>query len=158
MDQFSYSHSVKFTERQYVEIISLFARQSRYINSAIALAGGIVCLFSAYTVILGVIILVVLVLSLTMPNRIPGTLSKVYQNSRLLKDEVRYGVDNNGLELNCRLLDAKAPWEAVVVWKEQGDWLQIQSEGMPACWFKVSNLRAACVYDDVIKRCKNAVQ
>lgn len=108
--EFSFSHTHRFTEEQYVELKGLLAHKKRWTRWALTVFAAFACLFSTYTILLGVGLIVFLALSLWMPRMIPGTVAKVFHASPLLQSDIRYGVDNEGLSVECATLTARVPW------------------------------------------------
>jgi hypothetical protein len=154
-EAFSFSHTHRFTEEQYAELKGLPSRKKRWIRWALIMLAAIACLFSIYTILLGIGLIVLLALGLWMPRLIPGTAAKIFHANPMLQSDIRYGVDNTGLSIDCDTLTARVPWRGIAVWEEKCGWLRLAPNGMPECWFKITELKEAGVYDRVLALCRS---
>lgn len=154
MMPFTFEHDFRFTEKRYVELFGVFRKKTKPLRIALVGALGVACLFSPYTLVVGIVILAVSALMLFLASRIPGSAAYAFRDSPYLHDTLTYGVDDRNLWLAGPLIEARVPWEAADVWDERGGWLRISATGVPRFWFPVAKLKDAGVYERVMELCR----
>lgn len=97
MEEFKFEHSHKFTEQEYVDLMSLFAKKTRPFRLTIISVVGIACLFWSYTLIIGIILILIAMLIPILRRALPGTATNNYKKIPVLKAENLYGIDEKEL-------------------------------------------------------------
>jgi len=154
MDTFRFEHAFRFTEKRYVEVFGVFRKKTKPLRIALVGAAGVACLFSPYTLLLGIVLLAVSIFGGFIVPLIPRSAAHVYRNSPYLHDTLTYGVDDRGLWLAGPLIEVRVPWETARVWDERDGWLRISATGTPHFWFPVAALQEAGVYEPVMALCR----
>jgi len=148
---FEYSYTHQLTEDEYITIVNSYSFVSnifRVVGFAIV---GIACLFSWYTFILGVIILVSIIIKIFLPKLVQRGLQNDYQKRRILKQPISYSVTDSELRLSSDGISYESSWNHLVSWKEQAGWLILKPSGVDALYFRVSDMKKAGIYDSVIE-------
>ena len=110
---------------------------------------GVVCLFSPYTAILGVVLILVGIAGAFVPRLFPMSAAGMFHKFRYLHETVTYGVSDQTLWVHTSDLKAEAAWRHVAVWREHNGWLVLSTNGIPAVYLPVESLKAAKVYEEV---------
>lgn len=159
MKSFTFEHSYKFSEQEYVDLMRLTAKKKRVSRLAIGLLIGIACLFCLYTIVIGLFLIVFIILTPFLIRRIPGTVANNYKKIYVLRAENLYGVNENDLWMKNTKSFVKVSWKLAQVWDEKIGWLRIASDTNGNFWFPVDELKNAGVYKRVKRLCKiNAVR
>ena len=138
------------SQAQYVTLVGLMASgRSRLLRRIVGVAGGVACLFSPYTLLLGVVVLVSIAIASIVPHCLPGTAARTYREMTYLHGPVTYGVDHERLWARAAGLSAEVTWRHLTVWQERGGWLIFRGNGFPLMLFPVDGLTAAGLYDIV---------
>ena len=151
---FEFEHTHKWTKEQYVDVNRIFLKRNRWLRITVFGVFGIVCLFWAYTLILGICVLVLMALALLMPHIVAGGTAHGFRTCLYLHEALTYGVSNEKLWLNGSLIEVKVSWESVDVWDERDDWLRVSPRGSPNLWFPVSKLKDAGIFERTIELCE----
>ena len=154
MDSFKFEHNLHFTEERYVSLFGAFRKKTRPLRIAALGMLGLACLFSPYTLVIGVFVLFFSIFGIFILRWIPKSAVHVYRNSPYLHDPLTYGVDHRCLWLVGPLIEARVPWAAATVWARRDGWLRITAVGAPLFWFPIDELKRAGVYEPVMKLCK----
>jgi hypothetical protein len=120
----------------------------------LVLAAGIACLFWTYTLLLGIAILGLVVLSLWAPHMIPGSLATSYELRPHLHHPLTFTISDEFLAVSGPRLDLRCRWPNLAVWREADGWLRLTPHGMQALYFRVSDLQVALIYERVIELCR----
>jgi hypothetical protein len=148
--EFTFEHTLELRPAIYLEINETFERKSRPVRRLAALAIGLACLAFAYTIVLGIIILVVLALAVLVPRLIPDSAARSFAASTHLHGPVKYGVSATHLWAEGDLFVQRCAWDLIAVYEERGDWLRIAPRGLNQLYFSISELKAAGVYDQIL--------
>lgn len=154
VEQFSFEHTFKFNEELYVRLNSLFTKKSKPLRLSLIAVAGVLCLFWEYSILLGVIILLLSIISLFLPSSLPGTVAANYRKMDYLHSELTYGVNKNKLWVTGKELSVELGWQHAVVWDVREGWLRITAHNIPVLWFEIEKLKEAGVYEKVIELCK----
>jgi hypothetical protein len=151
MNEFRFENSLTMTESQYLAVWALLParRLSRIIRLSALLAVGIVFLFTPYTLLLGVILLVLVGLYIFLPRIIPAGTRSLFREHRYLRDALTYGVSDQKLWVKGATLDANVSWSMLVTWREKEGWLVLSASGIPPVYLSLSRLREEGLYDYV---------
>ena len=83
------------------------------------IALGIVFLFTTYTLILGVLLLGLVVLSVLLPGKIlPLAAGSSFHKHEYLRDPLTYGVSEEKIWIRGARIDASVPWSMLATWRE----------------------------------------
>ena len=151
---FEFEHTHKWTKEQYVNVNRIFSKRFWWLRITVFGVFGIVCLFWAYTLILGILVLVLLPIVMLMPQIIAGGSAYGFRTCAFLQEALTYGVSSKGLWLNGSLIQVRVPWESVDVWDERDGWLRVAPIGSPNLWFPVSKLKDAGIFERTIELCE----
>ena len=151
MRHFSFENTVKLTESQYLDVWALVParRLSRSIRRAALAAVGVIFLFSPYTLLLGVVLLIFNVVSVFEPRMIPAGARSSFHQHKYLRDALACGVSEQRLWVRSAQLDASVAWSMLVNWRERAGWLVLSSSGIPPVYLPVSRLKEEGLYERV---------
>ncbi|MEM7633524.1 MAG: hypothetical protein AAF299_03120 [Pseudomonadota bacterium] len=153
-DKFEFTNALQFDQQQYVELNGATTGKWRPVLIASFALAGILMLFWSYTLMLGIMVLAVTCLSVFAPQFLPGSEAWQYRENPLNQQEVLYGVSDQGLSFKTEGAEAEIVWARKIHWEERGDLLRIWSVNFPLCWFYISELKQAGVYDQVMDKCR----
>ena len=148
MDELRFENTVKLTESEYVTVWGATTGPKK-VKFAVLVAVGIACLFTPYTLLLGLGALGFAVLALFTPLIVPGTARHRFRQSEYLKDALTYGVNEHKLWVKGASIDASVPWSMLAVWRETADWLVLSPHGIPAIYLSLARLREEGLYGRV---------
>jgi len=154
MESFSFEHTFKFDEELYVQLNSLFAKKSKTVRLSLVAIAGIACLFWAYSLLLGIIILILVTVSLFLPSFLPATAASNYRKMDYLHNDLTYGVNEQKLWVIGKDFNVEIGWQHAAVWDVREGWLKISANNTPVLWFEIEKLKEAAIYDKVIELCK----
>jgi hypothetical protein len=139
---------------EYVQVATAFSRKRRLRVRRVAgvLLIGIACLFSRYTILLSVQILVVSGFAMLVPHLFKGTATNEFRESNYLRDEMTYGVSERGLWVRDPNHSGWASWKMLGAWRIRGDWLALGCSGITSVFLPVSELQAAGIFEQVMAR------
>lgn len=152
MDAFAFEHTHRLTETEYVQVMTIFSRKPRprVRRATLIVLLGVVCLFSHYTLLLGVLILLVSAFGMVVPHTFKGTAANTFRESKYLRDEMTYGVSERGVWMRGPHHSAWAGWKMLGAWRIRGDWLMLPCSGIPCVFLPVSELQAAGLFEQVM--------
>ncbi len=145
----TYTH--QFTESEYVAINSTFSSQTRVVRYVGAVAVAVICLVWAYTFIIGLLILALVVVFLFAPRIVRVGSRSIFHKSKLLQNPLRYRVTESELSISGDGVDLKCSWNNLTVWRENAGWLILSPSGMESIRLPVTKLREEGVYEPIIK-------
>lgn len=148
---FNFEHTHQLSQAEYVGLWGLLdpASPARLVWRISIVAVGLACLWSAYTILLGVIILAVAAVATFMGRFLPGTVARNFEKFRYLHGPVTYGADETYVWLRTPDFWAKPAWRHVTVWRERNGWLILQGNGFPPVLLPIAALKDQGIYDQV---------
>jgi hypothetical protein len=148
---FTFEHTHQLSEAEYRAIWALHnpARGAQLVRRLGVVLVGVACLFSAYTILLGVVILGLATVISFLPHVLPGTMARTFRQLRYLKGPVAYGADGDGVWVRTPDFLAKASWAHVTVWRERAGWLVLQGNGFPPVLLPIATLKDQGLYGQV---------
>ena len=151
MDEFRFENTVKLTESQYVAVWGVLPRplSSRKMRLALLGAAGVLLLFTRYTLLIGLILLGLLVLTAFVPRILSFGSRSLFRKHLYLRDAVTYGVSDQKLWVKSPKIDASVPWSMLVVWREIEGWLVLSPSGIPPVLLSLARLEEAGLYGRV---------
>ena len=151
MKEFSFENTLKLTESQYLEVWALVpvTRLPLWIRRVALMAVGIVFLFTSYTLALGILLLVLVVISIFTPKVIPAGARSLFQGHRYLRDSLTYGVSEQKLWVKGSRLEGCVSWSMLVTWRERAGWLVLSPSGIPPIYLALARLKEEGLYDQV---------
>ncbi|HVF66524.1 MAG TPA: hypothetical protein VM914_02595 [Pyrinomonadaceae bacterium] len=153
MEHFSFENTLKLTESQYLDVWALVPARplSRLIRRAALAAVGVIFLFSPYTLLPGIVILILNAVSLFEPKIFPAGAASMFHQHKYLRDALTCGVSEQRLWVKSARLDASVSWSMLVTWRERGGWLVLSPSGVPPVYLSVSRLKEEGLYGRVIE-------
>jgi hypothetical protein len=151
MEQFSFEDTVKLTESQYLSLWALAPAGALHATiRRAALAGvGVIFLFTPYTLLLGVILLIFNLVSVFIPKVIPAGARSTFRQHKYLRDALTCGVSEERLWVRSPRLEASAAWSLLVTWREREGWLVLSPSGIPPVYLPINRLREEGLYEQV---------
>ena len=147
---FRFEHTHALSQTQYVALFGVLASgRPRQLRRITTLAIAVACLFSPYTLLLGVTILSLAAVAMFMPHYLPRTAARMYRETVYLHGPVTYGLDQDTLWVRAAGLSADVTWEHLTVWQERGGWFILRGNGFPMLLYPVDALKADGLYEDV---------
>jgi hypothetical protein len=149
---FSFEHVFVMTERDFVRFTTVLKHSRRgLVRMGLVAALAVAALFWRYTAGIGVVVLLLLGCLWMIPLWSRRMLHTQFAERSYLHGPVTYGVSSRGFWLRAEHLSTEANWEALLVWREVGNWLILSAGGMPAIYLPRSDLREAGLYEPVKK-------
>lgn len=151
MKEFSFENTLKLTEAEYLEVWALVpaARRAVLIRRAALAAVGVIFLLSPYTLLLGVLVLILNAVWLFAPRMIPAGARSSFQQHKYLRDALTCGVSEQRLWVKSARLDASAAWPLLVTWRERAGWLVLSPSGVPPVYLPIGRLKEEGLYERV---------
>lgn len=151
MEEFRFENTVKLTETQYVAVWALLSqrRLSKTIRAVVLAAIGVVFLFTAYTLLLGVILLGLVVLAIFVPRILPAGARRNFRAHKYLRDALTYGASDQKLWVKGARIDASVSWSMLVTWREREGWLLLSPSGIPPVYLSLARLNEEGLYGRV---------
>ena len=143
MDEFRFENTFKLTESQYLAVWAVLPlwRVPRLIRLGALAAVGVLFLFTTYTLLLGVILLSLIVVSVFLPGRIvPVGARSLFQRHEYLRDALTYGVSEQKLWVKGARIDASVSWSMLGSWREIEGWLVLSASGIPPVYLSLASL------------------
>jgi hypothetical protein len=150
VSNFAFEQSVKLSEREYINAAGLLDWHRRPRRMAIILGIAVLCLFSTYTLVLGLVLLLLSLLCVVMPRLLPMGAAATYRDSRYLQHELTFRATDLQLSVTSSELQCQCTWKNLKVWRERNGWLILSPDGMPQLLLSVQRLKDAGVYDAVV--------
>jgi len=150
-EEFRFENTVALTEAQYVAIWSVLPNKPwfKYIRLIAIIVIGVVCLFSRYTLLIGLGLLVIAATAVFIPKIMPSSARSMFRRHKYLEYPLTYGVSNQRLWIKGSLIDAGVHWTMLVVWREVEGWLILSPSGIPPLYFSLSRLKEEGLYERV---------
>ena len=152
MDEFRFENTVKLTESQYVSVFGILPRplSSRKMRFALLGAAGILLLFTRYTLLIGLSLLGLLVLTAFIPRIISFGSRSLFRKHLYLRDALTYGVSDQKLWVKGSKIDASVSWSMLVTWREIEGWLVLSPSGIPPVLLLLARLQEEGLYGRVM--------
>jgi hypothetical protein len=152
MEAVLFEHTVEFDEEAYRAIWQ--RKSTRWLRFAIALGVGFFMLFWSYTLLVGVLVLVLCFIHVVSPGLLSKGLHHNFRGLKYLHEPMKYGVSDEGLRVQGRTIDAKASWSLLVTWQIRNDWLILSPSGMPQVYLPLPEMKKSGVYDQIMQLAK----
>jgi len=151
VEPFSFEHSHRFTEREYVNLLVLMVTRPplRLAHRLLILALTVACLLWSYTLLLGILLLLFEALILWVPHTLAGTAAHKYRESKFISTRMTYGVSESRLWVRGPELAAEAGWKYLGAWRIRDGWLILPCESIPTVFLPLQALREAGLYEQV---------
>jgi hypothetical protein len=151
MNELRFENNLQLTESEYVAAWGVVSprRWSGKVRFVAITALGIACLFTPYTLLLGLILLGLAVLSLFTPIIVPGGARHRYRQLKYLHEALTYGVSDQKLWVKGANIDASVTWSMLYNWREVGDWLVLAPYAIPPVVLSLARLKEEGVYGRV---------
>lgn len=150
-ETFRFSWTVKFDEQQFIDLFRSMARQPRFAKRTLV---GLALLFSQYTMLIGILILILTAFGAFMTRFFPGVAANIYREVPCTGHKTTYFVDEQGLEVKSRGRKIVVRWRGIGGWQQKNGWLSVGLPGFSECLFRVSDLKQAGIYDQVLVKCQ----
>lgn len=152
MENTLFEHTIKFNEKSYRAVWQ--KKSTRWLRFAIALVVGLFMLFWSYTLLLGVVVLILCFIHLISPGLLSKGLHHNFQGLKYLHHPLKYGVSGEYLWVQGGTIDAKASWPLLVTWQVRNDWLILSPSGIPQLYLPIREMKSSGVYDKVLELAK----
>jgi len=148
---FNFEHTYQLSDREYVAIWGLTnpTRPAVWARRVATSGLGLLCLFSSYTFVLGIVMLVVAAFAMTAPHWFPGTSARTFRSLRYLQRPLTYGADTETVWARGEDFLARVSWRHVTLWRERGGWLVLQRAWFPPVLLPIAALREQGWYDEL---------
>jgi len=152
MENVLFEHAIEFDEETY-RVIWL-SKSTRWLRFAIALVIGLFMLFWSYTLLLGVVVLILCFIHLVSPGLLSKGLHHNFRALKYLHHPLKYGVSDDHLWVQGKTIDAKASWSLLVTWQVRNDWLILSRTGIPQIYLPITEIKKAGVYNQIMELAK----
>ena len=144
-----FEHTVHFDEKTYRGI--WVSKPVRWIRIIIGFAVGIILLFWAYTLVVGIVILGLCLITIISPRIFGKALYHNFHNHKHLHQPLTFGVSEDRLWVRGETLDASATWKLLTTWQVRADWLILTVSGIPQIFLPVSDMKKSGSFDRVLQ-------
>ncbi len=152
MENTLFEHTIKFDEETYRAV--WHRKSTRWLRFAIALVVGLFMLFWSYTLLLGVAVLTLCLIHLISPGLLSKGVHHNFQGLKYLHHSLKYGVSDEHLWVQGRIIDTKASWSLLVTWQVRNDWLILSLSGTPQVYLPIPEMKSSGAYDKVLELAK----
>ena len=152
MDEVIFQHTVQFDENTYRDIWS--SKTTRWVRFIVLTAIGISMLFFKYTLLLGIITLLLCILNQRMKKIFGKTLRGMFQNHKHLHQPLTFGLSNTRMWMHGETINTSASWSLLSSWQITRGWLVLTPHGSSQLFFRVSQLEDAGVFEQVVELAK----
>jgi hypothetical protein len=149
MENTLFEHTLKFDEETYRTIWQ--KNSTRWLCFAIALVIGILLLLWSYTILLGVILLILCFISLVSPQILRKGLHHNFQGHKYLHQQLKFGVSAEHIWVEGDTINTKASWTLLITWQIREDWLILSASGMPQVYLPISEMTRSGVYNKILE-------
>ena len=151
VEPFSFEHSHRFTEREYVALFVLMVTRPpmRLARRLLILALTVVCLLWSYTLLIGILLLLAEAFIIWLPHTFSGTAAHHYRESKLISTRMTYGVSESRLWVRGPELAAEAGWKYLGAWRIRDGWLILPCESIPTVFLPLRALQEAGLHEQV---------
>jgi hypothetical protein len=146
-----FEHTWEISEDEYLRLFPVPVTHSRRSYAAITVFAAVALLMFLwpYSAGVGLVLLVVLVFVWRAPSLFAALTRERFRKHQYLHGPVVYGVSHTGVWLRGAHFHAEADWDALSQWKDDGEWLQLYTWGLPAVYLPVEALKACGMYEPV---------
>jgi hypothetical protein len=152
MENTLFEHTIEFDEATYRAVWQ--RKATRWLRFAVALVVGLFMLCWSYTLLLGVVVLILCFIQLISPGLLSKGLHHNFQGLKYLHHPLKYGVSEEYLWVQGRTIDAKASWLLLVTWQIRNDWLILSPSGIPQIYLPITEMKKSEVYDRIVELAK----
>ena len=151
MSEFRFENTFRMTEAQHVALLSVSLPRSRsgLIKLIIAASVGVLFLFTPYTLILGVVLLVLVMMAIFLPELTSLGARQTFHQQKYLREAITYGVSDQRLWVKSAHIEASASWSMLVTWREVEDWFVLSPSGIPPVLLSLARLKEEGLYGRV---------
>ncbi len=152
MENTLFEYTIEFDEKSYRAVWQ--RKSTRWLRFTIALVVGLFMLFWSYTLLLGVVVLILCFIELVSPALLSKGLHYNFRDFKYLHHPLKYGVSDEHLWVQGRTIDAKASWPLLVTWQIRNDWLILSPSGIPQLYLPIPEMKKSGVYEKVLELAK----
>ena len=151
MEEFRFENTVRLTEAEYLAVWAVLPSRWRSKTLRVVLLAlvGILFLFTAYTLLLGLFLLGLVVVIQFIPKILPSAARRSFREHKYFRDALTYGVSDQKLWVKGPRLDATVPWSMLLTWREIEDWMVLSPSGIPPLWLSLARLKNEGLYGRV---------
>jgi hypothetical protein len=120
----------------------------------LVLCAGIACLFFSYTIILGIIIISITLLTLFLPKFIPWSYLGIYKQHTDLHEEIEYILTDNFIYINSNSMSVKISWGLIYSISTLSNWILIGFAGSPTIYIPHQEMQNSPYYHEIIMKLK----
>jgi hypothetical protein len=149
MEDILFEHTIQFDKNSYRDIWT--SKETRRFRLAIHVLIGIALLFTKYTLILGVILLLLSVLDQKMKKVFGKTLRGMFESHKHLHQPLTFGLSKSRLWMHGETIDTSTSWSLLSSWQLTRGWLVLTPHGSSQLFFPVAELEDAGVFYQVLE-------
>ncbi|MDQ8205804.1 hypothetical protein [Pelagicoccus sp. SDUM812003] len=153
MEPFEFKNTHTHTEEEYEDIHRLYTRKQKRTRKVILAFVAVACYFSAYTLLLGIVLTLFLILGIFTKKITKFARTNNYKESKLLKKELTYGLTESHLTVEGQGVFVRIRWSMIKVWQLHDKWLRIGCDQLPAFYFEIEKLKERDLLDRVLSLC-----
>jgi hypothetical protein len=152
VEPFSFQHACELDETIYLSL-NPGVKHTRRTRLGLVSTGlfGILLLFWPYSFGFGVCILLLTILFWRLPLLGERAMREQFYKHHHLRGSLTFGVSHRGMWLRGSNYASEADWDALGTCEERQGWLKLSPWGTMPVYLPVQELRAADVYDTVLK-------
>jgi hypothetical protein len=144
-----FENPVELSETDYVGVFGVGKRHLEIWRVIVGLALGLICLWSPYTLLLGICMLTLSAISMITPRLLPVGARARYRRSSVLREPMTCGVSDDLMWLKGQSFHFESSWRHLEIWRERHGWFVLSPHGMSPVFLNVAQLRNAGVYERV---------
>ena len=148
VNELRFENTVKVTETDFVAAWGVTGSPNK-VNYVALVAVGILCLFTPYTLLLGIALLGLAFVGAFTPVIVPGGARHRFRQLKYLQEPLTYGVSEQKLWVKGPNIDASVPWSMLYNWRETDDWLVLAPYAIPPLFLSLARLRGEGLYGRV---------
>lgn len=148
VNELRFENTVKLTETEYSAAWGVTPSPNK-VKYVALVAVGILCLFTSYTLLLGIALLGLALVVAFKPVVLPGGARHRFRQLKYLQEPLTYGVSEQKLWVKGSDIDASVPWSMLYNWRETEDWLVLAPYAIPPLFLSLARLREEGLYGRV---------
>lgn len=153
LDKLLIDYELDISSEQYVKLLS--TNRFSLLRILIGLIIGIAFVFYSYTMLTGIIIILISLIALIAPRLLPGTFEKRYDDLKYLHQPIIYKIYLDKIIITGKNFIVETSWEYLSSWKKMSDWYVFYFVGFPEIYIPdqlISNLKEKELLFEILKK------